>query len=343
MCTIGNKRYTIARKLRSIIQYEEKGGERLLIEERKKPHKLVVLEVILRRLKKTTPRYSYFQEEHRKMSAGFAGERYVDRVWKEIDLPSPFQLIHDYCFVNDAGFTHQVDTIFITPHFLCLLEIKNIAGRLDFDDERRQCIRTMADGRIESMLYPVDQLLRHERYFQRVLKQLQLELPIVKIILIAQSSTIIGRTSEICPIMHSVGLPHFLTQQWQRFGQRAISITDFNRLCEYLNAMRQDKRWVQEINCDELRTGVLCRSCSYKRKMFYVKGSWFCHSCGIENNEAFYEALQDYRLLKGSYLTNAILCEEFGVPSKHIAYRILRALGFEKVSNCRHSRYKIPE
>ena len=131
--------------------------------------------------------------------------------------------MHDYCFVNDAGFTHQVDSLFLTPHFLCLVEIKNIAGRLDFDDARRQCLRTTVDGRMDSMVYPVDQLLRHERYFQRVLTQLQLELPIVKVILIAQSSTIIGQTSEACPIMHSAGLPHFLTQQWQRFGQRRIT------------------------------------------------------------------------------------------------------------------------
>ena len=47
-----------------------------------------MLEVLLRRLKRTTPKYAFFLEEHRKMSAGFAGERYVDRIWQEMKLPS---------------------------------------------------------------------------------------------------------------------------------------------------------------------------------------------------------------------------------------------------------------
>ena len=311
--------------------------------ERKKPHKLLMLEAILRRLKKTSPNYSYFLEYHRKMNAGFNGEQYVDRIWQEMNLPSPVQLFHDYCFVNDAGFTHQVDTVFVTPHFLCLIEIKNIAGRLDFDDVKRQCIRTMANGKVDSIAYPVDQLLRHERYFQNVLTQLQLKLPIIKVILMAQSSTIIGQVSKECPIMHSIGLPHFLQKQWQLFGQHAITNTEFNQLLELMSAMRQEKLWVQEIAHEEMKSGVLCPNCAYEQKMFYVQGSWFCRNCGMENNEAFGEALQDYRLLRESTITNAILCKEFNIPSKYIAYRILQALKFEKVGNNRYSQYKISE
>lgn len=302
-----------------------------------------MLEAILRRLKKTSPNYSYFLETHRKMAAGFAGERYVDRIWQEMNLPSKTQLFHDYCFVNDAGFTHQVDIVFITPNFLCLIEIKNIAGRLDFDDVKRQCIRTMADGKVDSIAYPVDQLLRHERYFRRMLEQYQLNLPIVKVILIAQPSTIIGQLSAECPIMHSGGLPHFLQQQWQRFSQLAISNTEFAQLLEQLKMMRQDKVWIQEITQEELKTGVLCPVCAYEQKMFYVKGSWFCCSCSVENSEAFDEALQDYRLLRDCTITNEVLCKEFNIPSKYIAYRILQALKFEKVGNNRYSKYKIPE
>lgn len=300
-----------------------------------------MLEAILRRLKKTSPNYSFFLEYHRKINVGFNGERRVDRLWQEMNLTSPHQLFHDYCFVNDAGYTHQIDTLFVTPNFLCLIEIKNIAGRLDFDDVKRQCLRTMANGKVDSITYPVDQLLRHERYFQNVLTQLKLKLPIVKVILIAQPSTIIGQTSTECPIMHSVGLPHFLMQQWQRFGQRAITNAEFNQLHEQLAMMRQDKLWVQEIAHEELKSGVLCPVCAYEQKMHYVQGSWFCRSCGLENNEAFYEALQDYRLLRASTITTAILCKEFNIPSKHIAYRLLKALQFEKVGNNRHSRYKI--
>lgn len=79
-----------------------------------------MLEAIVRRMKKTSLNYSCFLEYHRKMSAGFAGECYVDRIWQEMNLPSLSQLFHDYCFVNDVGYTHQIDTLYVTPHF-CVL------------------------------------------------------------------------------------------------------------------------------------------------------------------------------------------------------------------------------
>lgn len=309
--------------------------------ERKKTHKLLMLEAIVRRLKKTSPNYAYFLEYHRKMSAGFAGERSVDRIWQEMHLPSPSHLIHDYCFINEAGYTHQVDTLFVTPHFICVVEIKNIVGRLDFDDEKRQCIRTMSNGQVNSIAYPVDQLNRHVYYFQYFLTKHQLKLPIVKVILIANPTTIIGKVSAECTIMHSIGLPHFLHNCWRKFT-KPLPDTSFTYLINELNNMQYEKRWVQEIAKEELKSGVLCSMCQYEEKMYYLKGTWFCRKCGGANDKAFAEALQDYRLLRGNLITNAQLCEEFNIPSKNIAYRLLQALKYEKVGNTRFSQYKIP-
>lgn len=301
-----------------------------------------MLEAIVRRLKKTSPNYAYFLEYHRKMSAGFAGERYVDRIWQEMHLPSPAHLVHDYCFVNDAGYTHQVDTLFVTPHFLCVIEIKNIAGRLDFDDEKRQCLRTLSNGRVDSIAYPVDQLNRHVYYFQRFLAKHQLNLPIVKVIVIANPTTIIGQVSAECTIIHSIGLPHFLHNCWQKFT-KPLPDTAYTYLINELNNMHHEKLWVQEMAQEELKSGVLCPMCQYEEIMYYLKGAWFCWKCGVANDTALMEALQDYRLLRGNMITNALLCKEFNVPSKYIAYRILHALKYEKVGNTRFSQYRIPE
>ena len=309
--------------------------------ERKKSHKLLMLEAIVRRMKKTSPNYSYFQEYYRKMSAGFAGECYVDRIWQEIPLPSPSHLVHDYCFVNDAGFTHQVDTIFVTPHFLCLIEIKNIAGRLDFDDQTRQCLRTMSNGQVDSIPYPVDQLNRHVYYFQRFLAKHQLNLPIVNAILIANPTTIIGQVSAECTIIHSIGLPHFLHQCRQKFT-KPLQNTAYTYLINELNNMHHEKIWIPELAQEELKSGVLCPMCQYDEVMYYLKGTWFCKKCGGSNDNALKEALQDYRLLRGDTITNAQLCEEFNIPNKNIAYRILQALKYEKVGNTRFSQYIIP-
>lgn len=301
-----------------------------------------MLEAIVRRLKKTSPNYAYFLEYHRKMSAGYAGECYVDRIWQEIQLPHPSYLVHDYCFVNEAGNTHQVDTLFVTPQFLCLVEIKNIAGRLDFDDEKRQCLRTMANGQVDSIAYPVDQLNRHVSYFQRFLAKHQLNLPIAKVILIANPTMIIGQVSTECPIIHSIGLPHFLQKCSQKF-EKPLPNSKYESLINELKSMHYEKLWEHELKQEELKSGVLCSICKDEEIMVYIKGTWFCKKCGGSNDNALKEALQDYRLLKGNRITNALLCEEFNIPNKNIAYRILRELKYEKVGNKRFSQYIIPE
>ena len=301
-----------------------------------------MLEAIVRRLKKTSPNYAYFLEYHRKMSAGYAGECYVDRIWQEIELPSPSYLVHDYCFVNEAGFTHQVDTLFVTPQFLCLIEIKNIAGRLDFDDEKRQCLRTMANGQVDSIRYPVDQLNRHVYFLKTFLTKHQLNLPIVKVILIANPATVIGQVSAECTIIHSIGLPNFLQKCSHKFA-KPLPNTKYESLINELNNMHHEKLWIPELTQEELKSGVLCSICNDEERMVYIKGTWFCKKCGGSNNNALEEALQDYRLLKGNRITNAILCEEFNIPNKNIAYRILQTLKYEKVGNTRFSQYKIPE
>ncbi|WP_431029142.1 nuclease-related domain-containing protein [Lysinibacillus sp. LZ02] len=54
-------------------------------------------------------------------------------------------------------------TLFVSTHFVLVIETKDIGGQIDFDDKVRQMIQTKADG--TKMVYenPTDQVLRHRR------------------------------------------------------------------------------------------------------------------------------------------------------------------------------------
>ncbi|MGG2108018.1 hypothetical protein [Lysinibacillus pakistanensis] len=86
----------------------------------------------------------------------------------------------------------RIDTLFVTPHFLCLIEIKNNLGNLDFENVKRQCIRITSDEKIESLIYPVDHISASKLYPNIIKATKYRELPIVKVIVIGDPSTIIG-------------------------------------------------------------------------------------------------------------------------------------------------------
>ena len=79
----------------------------MLVLQRQRSETQKTLEALLRRLPASHNEYSYFQEWHRRLSAGFAGEQRVDREWIEIDLPQAHYFLHDVQVTNHFGSTHQ--------------------------------------------------------------------------------------------------------------------------------------------------------------------------------------------------------------------------------------------
>lgn len=127
-----------------------------------------MLEAIVQRLPISHSEYTHYCEHLRRLQAGFAGEQIVDVKWLELDLPFPHYFLHDFQTMNDFGSTHQMDTIFLCPHFLLILEIKNITGKLSYDASFAQLTRTTADGMVEGMTDPFLQLERHVVWMKKL-------------------------------------------------------------------------------------------------------------------------------------------------------------------------------
>lgn len=62
----------------------------MVIAIREKPLKLLWLEAVMRRLLKNDVEFHYYQEQYRRLDAGFAGEQKVDREWHELLCPNTF-------------------------------------------------------------------------------------------------------------------------------------------------------------------------------------------------------------------------------------------------------------
>ncbi|MGP7817041.1 nuclease-related domain-containing protein [Niallia sp. 01092] len=138
----------------------------MILKERKEPIKLLQVKMLLMRAKKH-PSHPKIKVDYAKRLAGYKGERNVDYYLKF--LPSDkFDIFHDVT-IKIEGMTVQIDTLIISLHVIFILEVKNIAGTLYFDQRKNQLIRTY-QSKEEVLPNPFLQVKRQAFLFKRRLE-----------------------------------------------------------------------------------------------------------------------------------------------------------------------------
>jgi len=318
-------------------------GRYLIVLERKQPLRLQVLEAVIRRLSNDSPEFQIYSERLRQVKAGYAGEKRVDMEWKEIRYPGAHYLLHDAHFINEMGSAHQMDTIFICQNFTLVVEIKNIKGRVDFDEQTHQCIRTYSTGEVEGLPSGVNQILRHKDFVKVFFNNVGISMPVEAVIIFAYPSTIIGTTSSKVRTFNVVGLREEMIALYNKYPQMILDNNNLKKVVSRLSKLHKPKTFLNEFEPSRLRKGVLCANCDYQVRMLYQQGKWNCPNCNTLSDYAFYEALHDYRLLEGEVLTNRILRECFGLPNRNVATKVLAALALESRGSNKFKEYLIPE
>lgn len=307
---------------------------------RKKPLKLLWLEALMRRLLKDDVEYHYYQEQYRRLDAGFAGEQKVDCVWHELIYPNTFFVLHNLCLMNTAQRLHQIDTLFICPHFMLVVEIKNIHGRLEFDQHTHQCTRTRVDGTVEGFPNALTQTERHMEFLKNLITSYSL--PVEGAVVIANPSTIIVNSTSTLPIFHASGLHKYLQSLFKKHPKKLID----NQLTQLVHLLLS-KQIIPQIHTSiapsRFRHGVLCPKCTYQNNMYFHRGIWKCSFCHYRSIEIFAEALLDYRLLISHSITNKQLRAFFRINSNDAATRLLRKFKFPYTGTYKNRVYHLPE
>lgn len=311
--------------------------------ERRKSSKLLSLEAVLRRLPETDREYGYYRDLYYSQKKGYEGEIYVDRLWREMNISAPYFLFHNYETTNHAGNTHQIDTLLLTAHFIWLLEIKNISGRIDIDKLKHQMVRTNHDGSINAFKNPLNQIKRHSDFLHQKLREWNIPLPIEPAIIIVNDSTFIGDTPKEIPIFHSSGMQSEIDRLLNKHNAHKIKPSQTDKLqMEVVNSYRR-RYWKPKVNSSKLRKGVLCKNCGYKSLMEFEYGSFKCVACKIKSKDAHLEALIDYRYLNSEWISNRELREYLNIPSRDAAKRILIKMNLKYTGAYKYRKYKIPD
>ncbi|WP_180968136.1 nuclease-related domain-containing protein [Cytobacillus massiliigabonensis] len=304
----------------------------MIKKERKRPIILKKLEALDRRVPIHHTKKQIVTRELAKVEAGFRGEQALNYHLTFLPKKNYF-ILHDLRLRDKEKGFFQIDTVILTPKFHLVLEVKNIAGTLFFDQEFHQLIRTLPN---ESHTFPdpLLQIRRQKQQFQSWLAQNKFsDVPVISYVIISSpSSTIqtIPRHSHLLRnVIHSATLPLKVEELEKRYEHILYTTQEMNALSRKLIKMHipynPDILSLFQVCREDIIKGVYCENClSYLIER--VWGSWRCLNCKLISNKAHISALEDYFLLFGPNITNAELRSFLKIESESIAREILTAI-----------------
>jgi len=313
----------------------------LILLERQQPTTITYYEALIRRTSPFEANITDYLERLRRLRAGYKGELLVDREWLEATISCQYYLLHSFEFTNSAGFTHQIDTLLLTPHCALIVEIKNIAGQIQWDETTHQFTRITKNGIIEGFRNPFNQAERHTRHLHYLFQKLKLHLPIHYVVILANPNSIIITKQPTLPMIHATGIHKYLEQLLEKYPA-TLNEQELKRAATKIKKYHSPSPLLKEIKPIQLIKGVLCPQCAGQIRMHYYQGKWHCPQCKTTNNDAFYQALQDYRLLVSPTISNKEFRAFFGVANTHNAYLLLKNLNLPYVGSYKDRRYIIP-
>lgn len=316
----------------------------LIVMTRGKPEKLALVETVWNRLPIGDSYEEICKEMIRRRQAGFAGEQRGDAEWKQLELSGPYYLLHDLHLPMD-GTTFQLDTVFICTKFVLIVEMKNIAGEVNFDEERHQFTRKKEDEATMGLSNPADQVERHRRKLRKRLSDNGIHLPIIGAVVFANSSTIIGNTVSSIITIHLSGLQRLLDNLYETYTNEVLTPGQARQVAEYLRAIHSPRMvnptsFIPDNVLKRLRTGIMCTQCN-RVQMRYEWKTWICSQCGGREKYAHIRALKDYRLLYGETITNKQFRQFCGIQSISAASKILVGMNFKYTGRFKDRVYTI--
>ncbi|SDI45799.1 nuclease-related domain-containing protein [Natribacillus halophilus] len=290
----------------------------MIIKPRVIPEKLLQLESLQKLLRKTHIAYPLIEKAYKIERAGWQGEQSMDYYYDLLVLPSPFWLHQLRLQLNSHFF--QMDTLLVTPKFILILEIKNVAGRLVFDHAHQQLIRTIGD-QLDVFQDPVLQVEQQAASLQSWIQPRSLT---------NQKAEI----KEIAPhprhqkIIRPPALREIIENLSEQY-HRQVSPDSTRTIAEALrdNHRPQPYSAMKKYNVTmaDLRKGVFCPNCDVGI-MEYWYGKWTCPHCRSTSYTAHYQALRDYAKLISPHISSGKCRDFLNLASTHIAKRLLQKM-----------------
>ncbi|WP_042470163.1 nuclease-related domain-containing protein [Bacillus ndiopicus] len=276
------------------------------------------------------------------MQAGDAGEAQL-RI-----LLENYQLTEHVLFnvSLQASGKFQIDCIVVTGGFVLVLESKNIAGELSFEENPTRLVR-VRNGVVTTFESPEIQLERNMQLLRQWLTRHQISIPVIGAVVWTTSSyPLIMKSPKHLPMMFLSTVPTFFTQQQAHFpkiltkedcSELTKLLVEENERCKF-SRYPLFPRWQTKVLSIKQGVRCVCGSFAMQRN----KSSWHCEVCGIYDKRAHIATLKEWFIFVKDTISNREACYLLGIESRHIAKRLLKSAGLIETGGGRSIVYKWP-
>lgn len=303
-----------------------------ILKERDIPLRIILNDILLRRLPKEYKMRKEIEEDLAKRKAGLRGEQNLS--YHLTFLPEGYDIIHDIRLINEHGFAFQIDTLILTPFFILILEVKNMLGTLKFDYDSKQFTRTY-NQKEEGFSNPIVQAERHHSQLQKWIQANKLPLlPIEHVVVVSHPSSIItsNRNEIYKKVFHAEHLPN-KTQMIKKRYNSTLDKKEYRKLIRMIlknhTPLKIDIFKTYGIDPKEIQTGVQCSRCHFI-PMGYQYGNWHCLRCQTASKTAYQKAVEDFLYLYDSGITNQQAREFLHLSSRHLTRRLLLEMNLKQ-------------
>ena len=311
----------------------------MLIIERKESEKLKMYEILLRRMDLQHEQFESIKTLYRNARKGYLGELRADREWCELNIQRKHYLFHSFEAWNRNGHSHQIDTLFLCSSFILVMETKDIGGRIDFDEERRQMIQTRADETKIVYAHPADQVLRHKAFIQEEMLKIGISIPVIPIMLFTDIKTWIATSESEVDIFRINGLRQKINLLFQKHKE-VLDEEQLERIKDHFISSYRAIKLRRQYSDIPLVQGIVCENC--RMRMIHERKGFRCPCCNVKKMDGVEEAMQEYRILYKDWITNSEFRDFMGVESIQTANKMLKRLGLRVEGENRNRKYYIP-
>ncbi|TYS80357.1 NERD domain-containing protein [Rossellomorea aquimaris] len=286
---------------------------------------ILYFEALLRRLPRESSLRSKIEENLLKAWAGYHGECKVDRQLSTIDNEHML-VLNDLCIPMGESF-FQIDTLILTRNFILILEIKNIAGSMEFGTQFEQFSRTL-NGEVTGFPNPLSQANRYKIHLTQWLQKKKLPIiPIEFLVVFTNSSSLISTSSQSKDTLgRAIRIENLVAKLLtiQHSCSNSNSILEMKEIKKIANSLMKENAPYSNFNQQHegIIRGVMCTLCE-RFNMVRNMRSWYCPDCGEFDRNAHQQAIYDYLLLVNPNITNKQAREFLGVESSRVAYHLL--------------------
>lgn len=311
----------------------------MIIKPRFIPLIILILEALVRRLRKNHPKWQLISDELAGRWAGYRGEQSIDFYLHSLP-EKEYHIFHDLN-LPDGEYNCQIDTFLTNTKSGIIIDVKNNKGKILIDTDSEQLIQTV-NGEEYTYPYPIFQVERHQSVLNRVLTEHNLPpLPIEYLVVFSNPNAIlsfVGRNGlkVMQRICKSPSILHKM-QLFENFHNQEIfdpkDLRKFDKLLLKLNTVPTKpilKRF--DILHGDLLPGVHCPICLHL-PMQRKNQNWYCSFCNTFVPNAHLYTIQDYFLLYGPSITNQQFREFAQISSPDVARRLLHSANLKYVGD----------